>query len=428
MYEGLTAGIDIGTSTVCAVIGRSSGAGTEVLGRGMAASKGISKGVIVNLEAAQESVRRAVREAESAAGRQVRAGRISISGSHVQSVLATGVGVVRGGIVTESDIARAVDSARAVYMPLNREMLHLLPVDFAVDRRGGIYDPVGMTGERLRAETLVVTADIFELMKLRSCCEKAGLQQTEVVFSPIAAGASALTAEERELGVILVDIGGGVTEVALFKGGRLRGAAVIGVGGGHFTNDIAVGLDVQWAEAERIKRTWGAAWIPDEERTAPINVTRQDGSMSVHTRGGLAEIIQPRCEEISEMISGCIRGLSGGRADAAGVVLAGGGACMSGMADVVSEAAGLPVRTSFRQAGGADRGPDGRLFSVAIGLVAGHHQARSSAVDDAEGRTGVIGNVKDWVKDILLYRYSRRAKRKIHIKTEGGAECLRSRK
>jgi len=341
-------GLDIGTSKVAVAIGERKENGTlEVIGVGTAPSRGLRNGVVVNLDATIESVKHAVEEAELMAGISIERAYVGVAGGHVKGFNCRGVVAVSGRDreVTREDVARVLEAARAVSIPQDRTIFHVLPQEFIVDEQDGIGDPVGMSGSRLEANVHIVTGSISSIQNTVNCVNRAGIEVIETVLDPIAAAEAVLTHDERELGVALVDIGGGTTDLAVFRHGAVAHTAVLPAGGDHFTNDIAVGLRTPIPEAEKIKKKYGCALgtlvADDETIEVPSVGGRKARALS---RRILCEILEPRTEEIFNLVQEDIEraGLRG--SINAGLVLCGGGAILEGVPEVAEQVFDLPVR------------------------------------------------------------------------------------
>jgi len=258
--RNLLTGLDVGTSKVCALIGEALADGQlAVLGYGVAPCTGLRKGVVVNIEATVDSIKAAVEEAEKTSGARIGSVVVGVAGPHIRGLNSHGIVAVRGGEVGQRDVDRVIDAARAVAIPLDRQVLHILPQQFAVDEQEGVREPLGMAGVRLEARIHIVTAAQSYGLNLTKCCERAGVTPSEMVFQPLASADAALFPEERELGVALIDIGGGTTDIIVFHGGAVMHTAVLPIGGNHLTSDIAAGLRTPISDAERLKIAYGIA-------------------------------------------------------------------------------------------------------------------------------------------------------------------------
>src|SRR4029079_12827078 len=321
-------GLDVGTSTVCCVVGEIlADRSLDVVGIGTAGSRGIKRGVVVNLEAAVESIKKAVEEAELMAGIEIDSVHLALSGPHVKGFNSRGGIAVAGKTreISRDDVRRAIDAAKAVALPTGREILHVLPQDFVVDEQDGIGAPVGMTGTRLEVNVHVVTGSASSTQNIVACVNRAGVAVIDTVLEQLAASEAVLTDDEKQLGVALVDIGGGTTDFAIFERGSIWHTGVVAVGGDHFTNDIAVGLRTPLPEAEKIKRRCGCALDTmdgeDETMGGPSVGGRKPRLMP---RRVLSEILQPRAEEIFHLLWDEIRNAGCDRSLNSGLVLTGG--------------------------------------------------------------------------------------------------------
>ena len=250
-------GLDIGTHKICAVVGEQTDQGPEVVGVGIHPSRGLRKGVVINVEATMEGIRKAVEEAEIMAGCEINTVFAGLAGGHIRGFNSHGVVAVKNKEVTDADVDRVIDAAKAVAIPMDREVLHVLPQEFAIDGQGGIQEPRGMAGVRLEASVHIVTGAVAAAQNVIKCCNRTGLNVADFVLEPLASADATLTREEKELGVALVDMGGGTTDIALFHGGSVKHTGVLSVGGNHVTSDIAAGLHAPVAAAEQLKQRYG---------------------------------------------------------------------------------------------------------------------------------------------------------------------------
>ena len=346
--ERYLVGLDVGTSKVTAVVGEILDSGSlEVAGLGVAESRGVRRGVVVDLEAAVEAIKKAVEAAELMAGIEIDSVHLAISGPHIKGFNSRGVIAVAGKNreVSREDVWRAIDAATAVSLPTGREILEVLPQDFVVDDQDEIRAPLGMTGARLEVNVHIITGSQSATQNIVACVNRAGVHVAKTVVAQLAAGESVLTTDEKELGVALVDIGGGTTDIAIYERGSLWHTAVINVGGDHFTNDIAVGLRTPVPDAERTKRKCGCALsaMVDEDET--MEVASVGGRKPrVMSRRILSEILQPRAEEIFHQVWDDIRRAGYERSLNSGIVLTGGGAILDGIPEIAEQIFDLPIR------------------------------------------------------------------------------------
>ncbi|HXD74734.1 MAG TPA: cell division protein FtsA, partial [Vicinamibacterales bacterium] len=343
------------------------------VGLGVAESHGIRRGVVVNLEAAVDSIKKAIEEAELMAGVEIDSVHLGLSGAHVKAFNSRGVVAVAGKNreITKEDVRRALEAAKAVVLPSGREILHVLPQDFVVDEQDGIGAPVGMTGTRLEVNVHIVTGSQTSTQNMVACVNRAGVTVSETVVEQLAASDAVVTQDEKDLGVALVDIGGGTTDIAIYERGSLWHTAVIGIGGDHFTNDIAVGLRTPLPDAEKIKRKCGCALssMVDEEDT--MEVASVGGRKPrVMARRILSEILQPRAEEIFHLVWDEIRRAGYEKALNSGIVLTGGGSILDGIPEIAEQIFDLPIRRGTPSGvGGLADHVNSPTFATAVGLV-----------------------------------------------------------
>ncbi len=373
------AGLDVGTTKIAAIIAEAMDDGDlEIIGIGKADSKGIKRGVVVNLEAAVESIKKAIEEAELMAGVEVDSVHLAVSGPHIKGFNSRGVIAVAGKNreITRDDVRRAIDAAKAVALPNGREILHVLPQDFVVDEQDGIGAPVGMTGARLEVNVHIVTGSASSTQNIVACVNRAGMDVIDMVIEQLAAAEAVLTDDEKDLGVALVDIGGGTTDLAIFERGSLWHTAVIPVGGDHFTNDIAVGLRTPIPDAEKIKRKCGCALsaMVDEEET--IEVASVGGRRPrIMARRILSEILQPRAEEIFHLVWDEIRRAGYEKSLNSGIVLTGGGAILEGMPEIGEQIFDLPIRRGAPMGvGGLADHVNDPTYATSVGLTLYAHR------------------------------------------------------
>ena len=392
--ERLVVAVDIGTVKVCALAAEMTEKGPRVLASAMVPSCGIKKGAVLSSEEAAASVRSAVREVQTASGQKLGKAVVSISGQHISGQTTTGVIGIRGREITPDDRMRAIEASKTVYVPLDREVLHLIPSGFVVDGEEGIVDPVGMSGARLEARVHIITAQTQALQDLRQSCVAADLEVLAMVFGPVATAGAALTGDEIARGAILIDIGGGTTDVAVFRNGALVHAAVIGIGGLHLTNDLAVCLDLDAADAERLKITAGAAY--DEAGR---------GDALAAGRRHLVSIMQPRCEELFELIVRELRRTVQKGPYPRSAVLTGGTAYLENMSSLAASVLGIPARLGMPQGAfgipGSLRNP---ACTAALGLLIYAFEHSLPDGVSAPRSAGMMRNMKKRVTDLSGYK------------------------
>jgi cell division protein FtsA len=343
----MIAGLDLGTTKVCAIVGEVKDGGTiDIAGIGLSPSHGLAKGVVVNIESTVESIRKAVREAELMAGVEIREVYVGISGEHIKGVESKGVAAIKSREVGQADVARAIDTARSISIPGTQQILHVLPQEFIIDDLEGIKDPHGMSGSRLDVKVHIITGAVTAIQNIVKSCSRAGLHVIgDPVLQPLASSQAVLTPEEMEIGVGVVDIGGGTTDMAVFREGSLCYTGVIPVGGNLVTSDITVGLRTPTSEAEKIKVKYGCALASLVKHEEMIEVPTTGGRPPrLLSRQILCEIIEPRVAELFELVQQRLRSIGSEDLIASGIVLTGGSSLMEGMQDAAEKYLGMPVR------------------------------------------------------------------------------------
>ena len=370
----LVVGLDVGTTKICAVIGEPKAGGSlDIVGVGNAPSRGLRRGVVVNIDSTVEAIKQAVAEAEQMAGVEVAGVYAGIAGGHVRSLNSRGVTAVTGREreVSAADVERAVDAARAINVPQDREIIHVLPQTFMVDDADGVREPVGMSGVRLEVECHIVTAAVTSVQNVVRSVNRAGLTVLDVVLEPIASAEAVLFPDEKELGVVLIDIGGGTTDMALFRDGAVWHTAVLPLGGDHITNDVAVGLRTPMADAEALKKRYGCALtslVPAEETVdVPSVGGRKPRELS---RQVLSEIIQPRVEEIFTLVAQGLAKAGFQDAATAGIVVTGGSSIMEGVPELAEVVFEQPVRRGMpAEVGGLAQVVRSPIYATGVGLA-----------------------------------------------------------
>jgi cell division protein FtsA len=398
----LIVGLDIGTSKVVAVVGELSPEGAlEVIGIGSHPSRGLKRGVVVNIESTVQSIQRAVEEAELMAGCEINTVYTGIAGSHVRSLNSHGIVAIREKEVSPSDVERVIDAARAVAIPADQRILHVLPQEFVIDTQEGIREPVGMSGVRLEAKVHLVTGAVSAAQNIVKCVQRCGLDVEDIVLEQLASSYSVLTDDEKELGICLVDMGGGTTDIAVFCGGAIQHTAVIPIAGDQVTNDIAVSLRTPTQYAEEIKIKYACALSqlanPDETIEVPSVGDRPPRRLARQT---LAEVVEPRYEELFALVRDELRRSGFEELIAAGVVLTGGSAKMEGAVELAEEVFHTPVRLGIPQyvEGLVDvvRNP---IHATGVGLLLygkAAAQARADSVSNRGGLFSAVERMKSW--------------------------------
>lgn len=406
----LIVGLDIGTTKICAVVGELTESGVvEVVGIGTAVCAGMRKGVVVNIEQTVRSIRTAIEAAELMAGCEIHSVYVGIAGGHINGINSHGVIAISGGEVTQRDIDRALDAARAVNIPADREVIHILPQEYIVDNQRGIADPLGMAGVRLEVKVHIVTGAVSSAQNIVRSCHRSDVEVSDIALESLASAKAVLTDEEREIGVALVDLGGGTSDIAIFANGSIKHTAVLALGGQNLSNDIAFGLRTPMAAAERIKRRYGCALTDlvrdDEYIEVPSVGGRESRRLS---RRVLAEICEPRMEEILRLVDQII--VRSGYKDmiGAGIVLTGGASLIEGCRELGEEVFNMSTRIGYpRNVGGLKDVVNNPKFSTAVGLLrygAEKEMSGQKKFPTSRNETGIFESVlkrmKKWFADI----------------------------
>ncbi|MCH8104493.1 MAG: cell division protein FtsA [Proteobacteria bacterium] len=400
--NNLIVGLDIGTSKVVAIVGEITVEGDiEIIGLGSRPSRGLKKGVVVNIESTVQSIQRAVEEAELMAGCQIHSVFAGIAGSHIRSINSHGIVAIKDKEVTAADVSRVIEAAKAVAIPADQRILHVLPQEFIIDNSEGIRDPISMSGVRLEAKVHLVTGAMSAAQNIIKCVRRCGLEVDDIILEQLASSAAVLTDDEKELGVCLVDIGGGTTDIAVFSDGAIRHTAVIPIAGDQVTNDIAVALRTPTQYADELKVKYACALrqlaADDETIEVPSVGDREPRRLARQT---LAEVVEPRYEELLGLVLAELRRSGFEEICAAGVVLTGGSAKMEGAIELAEEIFHMPVRLGFPQhvSGLVDvvRNP---IHSTGVGLLLFGNKQRNGLsgyqLDDTS-EAGVLKKMKSW--------------------------------
>ncbi|MCG8434496.1 MAG: cell division protein FtsA [Gammaproteobacteria bacterium] len=390
----LIVGLDIGTSKVVAIVGEIKADGEiEVIGIGSHPSRGLKRGVVVNIESTVQSIQRAVEEAELMAGCQIHSVYTGIAGSHVKSLNSHGIVAIRDKEVAAGDVERVIDAARAVAIPADQKILHILPQEFIIDEQDGIREPIGMSGVRLEAKVHMVTGALSAAQNIIKCVRRCGLEVDDIILEQLASSYSVLTEDEKDLGVCLVDIGGGTTDMAVFTDGSIRHTAVIPIAGDQVTNDIAVAMRTPTHYAEEIKIKYACALPqlanPDETIEVPSVGERPPRRLARQT---LAEVLEPRYEELFSLVQAELRRSGFEDLVAAGIVLTGGSSKMEGAIELAEEVFHMPVRLGYPQRvtglGDVVRNP---IHATGVGLLLFGAQS----LPQQAGEFGMQGGLKE---------------------------------
>jgi cell division protein FtsA len=369
--DNLIVGLDIGTTKICAIVGALTEDGIDIVGIGSSPSRGLRKGVVINIDSTVQSIRKAVEEAELMAGCEIKSVFAGIAGGHIKGMNSQGVIAIKNREVAPDDVKRVIEAAKAVAIPMDREVIHILPQEFIIDDQDGIREPLGMSGVRLEAKVHIVTGAAASAQNIVKSCNRGGLDVADIVLEQLASSEAVLSPEEKELGVALIDIGGGTTDVAIFVDGAIKHTSVLALGGNQLTNDIAVGLRTPMAEAEKIKQKYGCCLASLVGKDETIEVPSVGGRKPrILSRQLLAEILEPRVEEIFTLVNREI--VKSGFEDviASGVVITGGSTILEGMPELAEQVFNLPVRRGSPQnIGGLIDVVNSPVYATGVGLV-----------------------------------------------------------
>lgn len=404
--QRLLVGLDIGTSKVVAIVGSlDADGGVHVVGIGSHPSLGLKRGMVVNIESTVHSIQRAVEEAELMAGCRIHSVFAGIAGSHVRSLNSHGIVAIRDKEVGLADIERVIDAARAVAIPADQQILHILPQEFVIDNQEGILEPVGMSGVRLEAKVHMVTGAVSAAQNIVKCIRRCGLEVDDIILEQVASAAAVLTDDEKELGVCLVDIGGGTTDIALFSGGAIRHTAVIPIAGDQVTNDIAMALrtPTQYAEEIKIRHACAMSQLTRPEETIDVPSVGDRPSRRL-ARQTLAEVVEPRYEELMTLVHNELRRSGYEESIAAGIVLTGGSSSIEGAVELAEELFHAPVRLGVpNRVTGLTDVVNNPIYATGVGLLqfGGRQQGQQEwqQMQKQSGGVGVLGRMRNWFKD-----------------------------
>jgi cell division protein FtsA len=404
----LAVGLDIGTTKICAVVGEIGPLGVHILGYGTAPSRGLRKGVVINIETTVQSIRKAVEEAEHMADREIKRVYAGIAGGHIKGFNSHGVIALKDKEVKPGDVRRVIDAARAVAIPMDREVIHIIPQEYVIDDQDGIKEPLGMSGVRLEARVHIVTGAVTSAQNIVKCCNKAGLEVADIILEPLASAEAVLTEDEKELGVAMLDMGGGTTDIAVISGGAVKHTSVLALGGSHVTNDIAVGLRTPAPEAETVKKRYGCALTGLVGKDETIEVPSVGGRRPrILNRRILAEIVEPRMEELFTLVRQDIQKADVENLVASGVVVTGGASVLEGTPELAEQVFGLPVRRGLPNHvdGLADALRD-PAYATGVGLVlyaARKPESLPQDLDEADGKLfmKIARRMRTWFKDFF---------------------------
>lgn len=400
--DDFVVGLDIGTTKICALVGEKIGKDdVNIRGVGVAPSKGLRKGMVVNLESTVDSIGRAIEEAEKTAGVEITKVCAGISGGHIRGMDSCGVVVLSGSEVKKKDVERAIDAAKAVVLPMDREVIHTLPQEFAVDDHGEITDPIGMPGSRLEVHVHVVTGAVASAQNIINCVNRAGFEVDDIILQPLASARAVLTVDERDLGVTLIDIGGGTTDIIVIKSG-VRHTQILSLGGDHVTNDVAIGLHTSTSCAEELKKNHGLAL---KSLLSGENDIRVKGMRNKVSQKFLCEIIEMRIEETLTLVYQEIEKTGLFPLLGAGVVLTGGTSLLPGIQQAAEAVFDVPVRVGKPERGvsGLERVGISPIYATAVGLVQHGMMEKREDKKIRFGGSNLFGKVakrmREWFSD-----------------------------
>ncbi|HSQ80904.1 MAG TPA: cell division protein FtsA [Casimicrobiaceae bacterium] len=401
--KNLIVGLDIGTSKIVAIVAEATDDGLNVIGMGTQPSRGLKKGVVVNIEATMASIQRVLEEAELMADCRISEVYTGIAGSHIRSLNSSGMVAIKEKEVTQADIDRVVDTAKAIAIPNDQQVLHILPQEFIIDGQEDVREPLGMSGVRLEVKVHIVTGAVSAVENITKCVRRCGIEVRDIILQPLASARAVLNDDEKELGVCLMDIGGGTTDIAVFAGGAIRHTAVIPIAGDQVTNDIAMTLRTPTKEAEELKLRYGCALRqladPNEVIEVPGVGERAPRKLS---RPMLAEVIEPRIEELYSLVQAELRRSGFEELLSSGIVLTGGSALLAGMTELGEEVFHLPVRVGIPSyVGGLSEVVRNPRYATSVGLLLeGREQflRGEAARAQVSGIGGVAERMRQWFK------------------------------
>ncbi len=412
MDQHISVGLDIGTTKVCAIVAspdENHPGKLKILGIGKSSSEGLTRGVVTNIEKTVQSIKTAVADAQAQSGVEINAVTVGIAGDHIQSFQSRGVVAISraDNEITQEDVNRLIEDTKRVALPLDRKIIHVIPQQFIVDGQDGIYDPVGMSGVRMEAVVHIVTGLVTAAQNIYKCVQRAGLQVNDMVLEPLASSFAVLEDEEKEVGVALLDIGGGTTDLAVFEEKTIRHTAVIGIAGKKVTDDIRKGFGLLTDQAEKIKIDHGFAYEPAVVDNQPIMLPGIGGRPPMEIdKTLLCKVIQPRMEEILEFAALEIKRSGYSRHLSAGIVLTGGGCLIKGTADLAKEVLGMPVKIGIPGGFGAGlvREIENPIYATGVGLVMHELKHRdtsviTTAIKDGRGKS-IFERMKQWFDEL----------------------------
>jgi len=404
--DTLVVGLDIGTTKICTVVGELIDGEVNIIGLGTHPSRGLRKGVVINIESTVQSIKKAVEEAELMAGSHITSVYAGIAGGHIKGINSHGVIAVKNREIGPNDVKRVIDQASAIAIPIDREVIHILPQEFIVDDQDGIKDPIGMSGVRLEGRVHIVTGAITSAQNIIKCAQRAGLDVDDIVLEQLGSSEAVLTPEEKELGVGIIDIGGGTTDLIIFSNGSIKHTAVFSLAGNHITSDISMGLRTPVEEAEKIKKQYGCALTSLVRKDETIEVPSVGGRKPrVLSRQTLTEIIEPRVEEILTLVHNEIVRTGYTNLMASGIILTGGSAILEGAPELAEQIFNLPVRRGTPIGiGGLVDLVNSPIYATGVGLALyGSRNKAQSRFPVGRGNifSKVARRMGEWIKEFF---------------------------
>jgi cell division protein FtsA len=404
--EAVVVGLDIGTTKICAVVGQINEGQVDIIGLGTTPSKGLRKGVVVNIDSTVQSIKKAIEEAELMAGCQITSVYAGIAGGHIKGINSHGVIAVKNREITSNDVKRVIDAASAVAIPMDREVIHIIPQEFIVDEQDGIRDPVGISGVRLEGRVHIVTGAITSAQNIIKCANRAGLDVNDIVLEQLGSSEAVLMPEEKELGVAIIDLGGGTTDLVIFSNGAIKHTSVVALAGNHITNDISMGLRTPLEEAEKIKKRYGCALASMVQKDETIEVPSVGGrNPRVLSRQTLAEIVEPRVEEILTLVHHEVMKTGYANLIASGIILTGGTAVLEGLPELAEQIFNLPVRRGIPIGiGGLVDLVHSPIYATGVGLVlyGSKHETQSRfKIGEANIFSKVTHRMREWIGEFF---------------------------
>jgi cell division protein FtsA len=406
--QRVVVGLDIGTTKIGTIVGEVQNDGpVHIIGVGTQPCRGLKKGMVVNIDSTVESIRHAVDEAQAMAGVEITSAYVGIAGGHITGINSTGIIAVKNAEITLREVNQVIEAARAVALPMDREVIHVLPQEYIVDDQPGVMDPLGMSARRLEARVHIVTAAVASAHNIVKCVNKAGLEVEDIILEQLASGEATLSSDERELGAVIVDIGGGTTDIALLSGNSVKHTAVLSVGGHHITNDLAFGLSLPAHEAERIKKAYGCAYRPLIDPPATVEVEHHSNRLRHKlTHAELCDIIEPRVEEMLHMVRREVMRSGYAESMTAGMVLTGGTALLQGIVELAEHVFRMPVRRGVPMGiSGLTELVDDPMYATGVGLVQfGTKQypyGNFHKSNDEHVFTKVYHRMRDWFSEFV---------------------------